>query len=96
MSKKAIKTKKSPKSEIKKVCEEVVLVSEIEGHLARMDIELMNAKQQVIVWQTKAAQIEGAIAGYNTILETKKTPHTLVMTDNHSNKEKKDESGSHR
>lgn len=97
MSKKEqkIEKKKEPtKAEIKKICQDIVLVGQLEEQRNQLEIELMNARQQIGIWQQKASQLEGGIATLNLALEKKVTPKTLIMDNQHEIKDKKDESGS--
>lgn len=84
--------KESPKAEIKKICQDIVLISEIEEQRNQLEIELMNARQQFASWERKISQIEGAIANCNILVEKKTRPKTLIM-DNKV-EDKKDEPGS--
>lgn len=90
MKKEEIQEKKPIEAEIKKICQNIVLVSQLEEQRNQLQIELMNGRQQLAIWERRVSQMEGGIATLNLAIEKKLTPKTLIMDNQHEIKDKKD------
>ena len=55
--------------EIRIITSGIVARTEIEQMKKECEQQLMNARQQSLIWDTKMKQLTGSLATYNTILE---------------------------